>query len=85
MKLLRVGPEGAERPAVLAEDGTLLDLSGVTRDIDADFLATGLDDARTLYLPAGGAQSADWPARWASASVNSRRHFATRSPASSRS
>ena len=34
MKLLRVGPEGAERPAALAEDGSLLDLSGVTRDID---------------------------------------------------
>jgi len=46
VKLLRVGPEGAERPAVLADDGTLLDLSGVTRDIDAGFLATGLDDAR---------------------------------------
>src|SRR3569833_1185695 len=49
VKLLRVGPEGAERPVVLAADGTLLDLSGVTRDIDANFLATGLDDARTLY------------------------------------
>ncbi|WP_344586961.1 fumarylacetoacetate hydrolase family protein [Actinomadura vinacea] len=49
MKLLRVGPAGAERPAVLAEDGTPLDLSGVTRDIDGDFLAGGLDDARAAY------------------------------------
>ncbi|MEV0407942.1 fumarylacetoacetate hydrolase family protein [Actinoallomurus sp. NPDC050550] len=49
MKLLRVGPVGAERPAVLAEDGSLLDLSGVTRDIDGDFLATGLDRARAAY------------------------------------
>ncbi|GLY91389.1 fumarylacetoacetate hydrolase family protein [Actinoallomurus iriomotensis] len=49
MKLLRVGPEGAERPAILAEDGTLLDLSGVTRDIDPAFLATGLDDLRAAY------------------------------------
>jgi 2-keto-4-pentenoate hydratase/2-oxohepta-3-ene-1,7-dioic acid hydratase in catechol pathway len=49
VKLLRVGPEGAERPAVLDEDGTLLDLSGVTRDIDPAFLATGLDDARAAY------------------------------------
>jgi 2-keto-4-pentenoate hydratase/2-oxohepta-3-ene-1,7-dioic acid hydratase in catechol pathway len=49
VKLLRVGPEGAERPAVLAEDGTLLDLSGVTRDIDPGFLATGLPDLRTAY------------------------------------
>ena len=53
MKLLRVGPEGAERPAVQAEDGSLLDLSGVTRDIDPGFLATGLDDlpARFGGLP----------------------------------
>jgi 2-keto-4-pentenoate hydratase/2-oxohepta-3-ene-1,7-dioic acid hydratase in catechol pathway len=49
VKLLRVGPEGAERPAILAEDGTLLDLSGVTRDIDPAFLATGLDDLRAAY------------------------------------
>lgn len=41
MKLMRVGPAGAERPAVRAGDGTLLDLSGVTRDIDADFLGGG--------------------------------------------
>lgn len=39
MKLLRVGPAGAERPAVLAEDGTPLDLSGITPDIDGAFLA----------------------------------------------
>jgi 2-keto-4-pentenoate hydratase/2-oxohepta-3-ene-1,7-dioic acid hydratase in catechol pathway len=49
VKLLRVGPEGAERPAVLGEDETLLDLSGLTRDIDADFLATGLDRVRSAY------------------------------------
>jgi 2-keto-4-pentenoate hydratase/2-oxohepta-3-ene-1,7-dioic acid hydratase in catechol pathway len=49
VKLLRVGAEGAERPAVLAEDGSLLDLSGLTRDIDGDFLATGLDRVRSAY------------------------------------
>jgi 2-keto-4-pentenoate hydratase/2-oxohepta-3-ene-1,7-dioic acid hydratase in catechol pathway len=49
VKLLRVGPVGAERPAVQAEDGSLLDLSGLTRDIDGDFLATGLDRARQAY------------------------------------
>jgi 2-keto-4-pentenoate hydratase/2-oxohepta-3-ene-1,7-dioic acid hydratase in catechol pathway len=49
VKLLRVGPDGAERPAVLGEDETLLDLSGLTRDIDAEFLATGLDRAREAY------------------------------------
>ncbi|WP_433464236.1 fumarylacetoacetate hydrolase family protein [Spirillospora sp. CA-128828] len=51
MKLLRVGPEGAERPAVLADDGTPLDLSGITDDIDGRFLAEGLGRA-------GGARDA---------------------------
>jgi 2-keto-4-pentenoate hydratase/2-oxohepta-3-ene-1,7-dioic acid hydratase in catechol pathway len=49
VKLLRVGPEGAERPAVLAEDGSLLDLSGLAREIDGEFLATDLDRARSAY------------------------------------
>ena len=39
MKLMRVGRVGAERPALLAEDGRLLDLSGITADIDGAFLA----------------------------------------------
>ncbi|KOV10398.1 2-hydroxyhepta-2,4-diene-1,7-dioate isomerase [Streptomyces sp. XY431] len=39
MKLLRVGPPGAERPVVLGQDGTAYDLSGVTADIDGGFLA----------------------------------------------
>ena len=34
MKLLRYGPFGAERPALLAEDGTIRCLSSVVRDID---------------------------------------------------
>jgi 2-keto-4-pentenoate hydratase/2-oxohepta-3-ene-1,7-dioic acid hydratase in catechol pathway len=34
MKLLRHGPRGAERPGLLAADGTLRDLSGVVADID---------------------------------------------------
>jgi hypothetical protein len=41
VKLLRVGPAGSERPALLAGDGTLHDLCGVTRDIDGYFLAGG--------------------------------------------
>ncbi|WP_412539425.1 fumarylacetoacetate hydrolase family protein [Longispora sp. K20-0274] len=44
MKLLRVGPTGAERPALLADDGRLLDLSGLTGDIDGAFLAGGGPD-----------------------------------------
>ncbi len=49
MKLLRVGPEGAERPAVMAEDGTPLDLSELTRDIDGDLLDGGLDRVAAAY------------------------------------
>lgn len=41
MKLMRIGERGAERPALVAEDGTILDLSGLTTDIDAAFLASG--------------------------------------------
>ena len=33
MKLLRVGPKGSEKPAILARDGTIRDLSGVVADI----------------------------------------------------
>ncbi|MFE4538059.1 fumarylacetoacetate hydrolase family protein [Streptomyces scopuliridis] len=43
MKLLRVGTAGAERPALLDQDGTTLrDLSGLVTDIDGALLA---DDA----------------------------------------
>jgi ureidoglycolate lyase len=35
MKLLRVGPAGSEKPALLAEDGTYRDLSSVVPDIAA--------------------------------------------------
>jgi 2-keto-4-pentenoate hydratase/2-oxohepta-3-ene-1,7-dioic acid hydratase in catechol pathway len=42
MRLLRVGPAGAERPALLDRDGTTLrDLSGLVADIDAGLLADG--------------------------------------------
>ena len=33
MKLLRIGAKGAEKPAILADDGTIRDLSGVVHDI----------------------------------------------------
>ncbi|MFD9126741.1 fumarylacetoacetate hydrolase family protein [Kitasatospora sp. NPDC059571] len=51
MKLLRVGPAGAERPAVLGPDGAAYDLSGYTREIDGAFLA-GLDGAGSTALAA---------------------------------
>ncbi|MFE0653052.1 fumarylacetoacetate hydrolase family protein [Streptomyces sp. NPDC059534] len=44
MKLLRVGPPGAERPALLDQDGTLRDLSALVDDVDGTLLA----DAATL-------------------------------------
>jgi ureidoglycolate lyase len=34
MKLLRYGPAGAEKPGLLANDGTIRDLSALVRDID---------------------------------------------------
>ncbi|MFI8106220.1 fumarylacetoacetate hydrolase family protein [Streptomyces sp. NPDC086023] len=39
MKLLRVGPAGAERPALLDQDGTLRDLSGLVTDVDGALLS----------------------------------------------
>ncbi len=39
MRLLRVGETGAERPSLLAADGTTRDLSGVVRDFDASALS----------------------------------------------
>jgi 2-keto-4-pentenoate hydratase/2-oxohepta-3-ene-1,7-dioic acid hydratase in catechol pathway len=51
MRLARLGPIGEERPVVL--DGErVLDLGGVTADIDGRFLADGLETAR-LALEAG--------------------------------
>jgi 2-keto-4-pentenoate hydratase/2-oxohepta-3-ene-1,7-dioic acid hydratase in catechol pathway len=41
MKLLRIGERGAERPAVLDEDGVARDVSGVTGDFGPAFFACG--------------------------------------------
>jgi 2-keto-4-pentenoate hydratase/2-oxohepta-3-ene-1,7-dioic acid hydratase in catechol pathway len=41
VKLLRVGPAGAERPALLDESGVLRDLSAVVGDIDGALLGDG--------------------------------------------
>src|SRR6266508_308267 len=41
MKLLRVGPPGAERPAVLGPDGIVRDASAVTGDYGSPFFAAG--------------------------------------------
>jgi 2-keto-4-pentenoate hydratase/2-oxohepta-3-ene-1,7-dioic acid hydratase in catechol pathway len=41
MKLLRIGERGAERPAVLDDDGIARDLSGVVTDFGPAFFAAG--------------------------------------------
>ena len=48
MRLLRIGPAGSERPAVLGENDQAFDISAITADIDAAFLAgEGLDQVRS--------------------------------------
>ena len=46
MKLVRIGPIGRERPAVLADDGTPLDLSPLVGDIDGTLLGSSLHVVR---------------------------------------
>jgi 2-keto-4-pentenoate hydratase/2-oxohepta-3-ene-1,7-dioic acid hydratase in catechol pathway len=46
MRFARVGPPGSERPVVVTPEGALLDLSTMTADIDAAFLADGIPAAR---------------------------------------
>ncbi len=49
MKLLRVGPMGAEKPAILDPEGKIRDLSGVVPDIAGDVLLdAGLAKLRAL-------------------------------------
>jgi 2-keto-4-pentenoate hydratase/2-oxohepta-3-ene-1,7-dioic acid hydratase in catechol pathway len=64
LRLMRIGEPGAERPALLSDDGRLLDLSGIGRDIDAAFIAGGGADevrrfARGARLPVVGELNAD--------------------------
>ncbi|MFJ3924881.1 fumarylacetoacetate hydrolase family protein [Streptomyces sp. NPDC090022] len=57
MKLLRVGPVGAERPALLDQNGTLRDLSGLITDVDGGLLA----DASVLSQVRDAAESGQLP------------------------
>lgn len=50
---MRLGPIGAERPAVLDSDGVLYDLSRLTGDIDGAFLSSDGLDAAARALAAG--------------------------------
>lgn len=48
MKLMRVGPAGAEKPALMCDDGTVSDLSSLIPEIDGAWLeAGGIDSLRT--------------------------------------
>ena len=49
MRIARVGAPGSERPVVVSSDGTLLDLRGLTPDIDGAFLGR-LDTVETTAL-----------------------------------
>jgi 2-keto-4-pentenoate hydratase/2-oxohepta-3-ene-1,7-dioic acid hydratase in catechol pathway len=59
MKLMRLGPRGAEKPAILDAEGRYRDLSGVVCDIDPALLASGfaalerLDLSALPLIPAG--------------------------------
>lgn len=56
MRLLRVGPPGGERPAVLADDGRTVDVSSVVDDYDRAFFAGGgMDRLRALLDADAGA------------------------------
>lgn len=61
MKLLRYGPRGAEKPALLDAEGVIRDLSNVVGDIDGRALGTdslsrlrAIDPATLQALPSGG-------------------------------
>ncbi|GAB3439289.1 fumarylacetoacetate hydrolase family protein [Phycicoccus ginsengisoli] len=58
MRIARVGAAGAERPVVVADDGTLLDLGGLTADVDAAFLGAlaGIDPTTLPVLDASPAE-----------------------------
>lgn len=53
MKLLRIGPVGAELPAALGAAGRLMSLAGITDDITGEFLAGGGLDRARAALAAG--------------------------------
>ena len=61
LKFIRLGQPGAERPAVIGEQGLVHDLSGLTADLDGAFLAGGGLDAAAQALAAGSLPVLDDP------------------------
>ena len=50
MRLIRFGPSGEERPGLLVDDATAVDLSTLTPDIDGAFLSSGgIDRVRAVH------------------------------------
>jgi 2,4-diketo-3-deoxy-L-fuconate hydrolase len=62
LRFLRLGPPGEERPTVLDEAGVLYDLSGLTADIDGQFLAADGLAKVAAALAAGSLPRLDDPA-----------------------
>ncbi|WP_114905831.1 fumarylacetoacetate hydrolase family protein [Ornithinimicrobium murale] len=51
MELLRLGPIGAERPCVRAEDGLVYDLTSITNDVHGEFFAaSGIERTRDALV-----------------------------------
>ncbi|MQA06989.1 MAG: FAA hydrolase family protein [Pseudonocardiaceae bacterium] len=59
MKILRLGPAGAERPYVADADGRLFDLGTITTDVDGAFLAAGGVERAREALTAGELTAVD--------------------------
>jgi len=54
MKLMRVGPVGAEKPALLCDDGTVLDISSLVPEIDSAWLENdGINTLRVALADSG--------------------------------
>lgn len=51
MKVIRIGARGAEHPALLGVDGTVLDLSGLTADI-VELVINGLGVQTPIFAEA---------------------------------
>ena len=61
LKFIRLGLPGAERPAVIDEQGIVHDLSDLTPDIDGAFLAAGGLETAAQALAAGTLSTIDDP------------------------
>lgn len=53
MKLMRIGDSGAEKPAIMLDDGRVADISGFVSEIDGAWLSSGGPDALRAKLAAG--------------------------------